>query len=432
MKRLILSFAAVMVVISISADDYTTVIKLNDGTVYAIYNKKVNSISFTNIDLNEKYYKLSPDTIILHDSIYLDKIITKYETVYVHDTIYIQDQPQKSTYYINNQEYQIPEAVDLGLPSGTLWSNMDLGSNSYKKVGELFAFGETSPKNEYTWENYQHAGYIDENQMNMYIQPHITTLLGKGEFRCNISSTKLDAANVCIGGDWALPTIEQMLELQKYCSWEKINIEGIDYFKISGNGNYIYLVKTKDTWQDCSYMSGDIVYATKYGWTTGHTLASEHYALSFFTDRQYVEEWAPIKLYPLTPYYGNRIRPVNNKNLNIDNLTHDYRIIEKCLTKKDRIGGYKKYEVKGKKYDHWSMINSTYSGKVGLSFWIQFENKNGDILQKSEFFQVGTTFAILSEQDYDVIRINWAHDPNSPETGTIISYTLDKILVPRN
>ena len=47
------------------------------------------------------------------------------------------------------------EAVDLGLPSGTLWATYNLGATSPEECGDYYAWGETEPKSNYSWANYK-------------------------------------------------------------------------------------------------------------------------------------------------------------------------------------------------------------------------------------------------------------------------------------
>lgn len=49
------------------------------------------------------------------------------------------------------------EAVDLGLPSGTLWAPWNIGAKSATEVGSYFAWGETTSKTSYTSDNYKHS-----------------------------------------------------------------------------------------------------------------------------------------------------------------------------------------------------------------------------------------------------------------------------------
>lgn len=45
--------------------------------------------------------------------------------------------------------------VDLGLPSGTLWADFNIGTSSVEESGEYFAWGETLEKEAYDWYTYK-------------------------------------------------------------------------------------------------------------------------------------------------------------------------------------------------------------------------------------------------------------------------------------
>ena len=47
------------------------------------------------------------------------------------------------------------EYVDPGLPSGLKWARCNLGANKPWEVGDFFAWGETSPKTEFTVYNHR-------------------------------------------------------------------------------------------------------------------------------------------------------------------------------------------------------------------------------------------------------------------------------------
>ncbi len=49
------------------------------------------------------------------------------------------------------------EVVDLGLPSGTLWADRNIGSESEGDFGWYFAWGEVTPKYIYNFVSYQYA-----------------------------------------------------------------------------------------------------------------------------------------------------------------------------------------------------------------------------------------------------------------------------------
>ena len=49
------------------------------------------------------------------------------------------------------------EWVDLGLPSGTLWATCNVGATTPEEYGDYFAWGETEPKEVFTWDTYKWA-----------------------------------------------------------------------------------------------------------------------------------------------------------------------------------------------------------------------------------------------------------------------------------
>ena len=56
--------------------------------------------------------------------------------------------------------------IDLGLPSGALWATCNVGADNPEDYGDYFAWGETQPKDSYSWDNYLYgSGY---NQLTKY------------------------------------------------------------------------------------------------------------------------------------------------------------------------------------------------------------------------------------------------------------------------
>ena len=48
--------------------------------------------------------------------------------------------------YENANADTIPAYLDLGLPSGNLWATMNVGADKIEARGNLYAWGETSPR----------------------------------------------------------------------------------------------------------------------------------------------------------------------------------------------------------------------------------------------------------------------------------------------
>lgn len=133
------------------------------------------------------------------------------------------------------------EWVDLGLPSGTKWATMNVGANSPSDYGSYFAWGETSPKSSYTWENlkYRISGDISDNvKFSKYVA---SSKYG------NVDGKKLldlsdDAAYVNWGSGWRMPSKDQQDELREKCRWSWTTMGGHNGYKVVGpNGNSIFL-----------------------------------------------------------------------------------------------------------------------------------------------------------------------------------------------
>ena len=117
------------------------------------------------------------------------------------------------------------QLVDLGL--SVKWAGWNIGANSPEEYGDYFSWGETSVKNEYTWGTYEYCGG-DEN-----------TCYSIGD---DIGGTMYDVASESWGGAWRMPTVYEMDELCKECSWEWMRYKGVYGHKVTGpNGNSIFL-----------------------------------------------------------------------------------------------------------------------------------------------------------------------------------------------
>jgi hypothetical protein len=126
------------------------------------------------------------------------------------------------------------EAIDLGLTSGTLWANKNVGSVNSSEYGEFYAWGETETKSTYLLSNYSHYNADFETFDSPY----------KGVK--GIQGTEQDAAHVIWGGNWVIPTPTQFSELVEQCTWEwqnDYNSTGVKGYivKSKKNSNYIFL-----------------------------------------------------------------------------------------------------------------------------------------------------------------------------------------------
>ena len=102
------------------------------------------------------------------------------------------------------------QMVDLGLPSGTLWADRNVGAEAPEEYGDYFAWGETVPKSQYSLSTYKYGP----------ANSGLTKYCPKSSYGENgyfDSYTELlhvdDAASVNWGGNWRMPSEEQIKEL---------------------------------------------------------------------------------------------------------------------------------------------------------------------------------------------------------------------------
>lgn len=125
--------------------------------------------------------------------------------------------------------------VDLGLPSGIKWAGWNVGASRPEEYGGYYAWGETSEKNTYNLDTYEHMEIVDYNSDG---SPK-WDLAYIGD--C-ISGTMHDVARVRWGGGARMPTKEEQRELAYKCTWEYGYLnEVMGAFVTGPNGNSIFL-----------------------------------------------------------------------------------------------------------------------------------------------------------------------------------------------
>ena len=142
------------------------------------------------------------------------------------------------------------EAIDLGLPSGILWASCNVGANSPEEYGGYYAWGETEEKEYYDWSTYKwmNEGQSSWTQINKYTFADGQTsacwysdgtFIGDGKTTLDLED---DVAHVKWGGNWRMPTREEIQELIDNCSSEWTTLNGVNGRKFTGsNGNNIFL-----------------------------------------------------------------------------------------------------------------------------------------------------------------------------------------------
>ena len=164
------------------------------------------------------------------------------------------------------------EAVDLGLPSGIKWANMNLGAEAPEDHGLYFAWGETvgidiesEEERVFDWDSYKWSNGSSTTMTKYCTEGIHYSYDGRDYYFGTVDNkTELDpeddAAYVNWGTEWRMPKVEDIMELLNNTTSEWTMQNGVDGRRFTGaNGNSIFLPVT-------GYIDGVYLYGlTRYG-----------------------------------------------------------------------------------------------------------------------------------------------------------------------
>lgn len=145
------------------------------------------------------------------------------------------------------------KAVDLDLPSGTLWATMNVGANSPEEYGNYYAWGETKAYGEEdvsNSQNYSFAGSYKKEWYDWNTLKWCNDTEGYSFSKYGIVDNKKvleladDAAYVNWGKNWRMPTNAEIQELRDNCTWTwtfKNNVKGYKVSSKIDSSKYIFL-----------------------------------------------------------------------------------------------------------------------------------------------------------------------------------------------
>ena len=120
-----------------------------------------------------------------------------------------------------------PHMIDLGLPSGTLWSCCNIDADNPQDAGGYYAWGECEEKEYYDWNTYIHCDGTEETYHDI---------------GSDIADTEYDVAHVKWGDGWQMPTEEQFQEFIDYTSSRSV-VNGHIY--VGANGGFVFFPEVK-------------------------------------------------------------------------------------------------------------------------------------------------------------------------------------------
>lgn len=172
-------------------------------------------------------------------------------------------------------------AVDLGLPSGTKWADMNVGAEKPEDYGWYLAWGETEEKDVYSWSTYKWCNGSYNTQTKYCTSSSYGTVDNKTTL-----DPEDDAAHVNWGGDWRMPTRAEQVELYSECTWTWTTLNGVYGRKVTGpNGNSIFLPASG--YRDASSLGDAGSYGSYWSSSLGSGFSRLAFDLSF--DSSYVD-----------------------------------------------------------------------------------------------------------------------------------------------
>lgn len=126
----------------------------------------------------------------------------------------------------DNGSHNGHEYVDLGL--SVRWATYNVGATKPEEFGDYYAWGEIEQKDKYSWSNYKwcNGSYSILTKYNT-----------DGEYGVVDNKTTLDpdddVAHVKWGGDWRIPTKEELDELSNNCTCIITTENGVRGFRVT-------------------------------------------------------------------------------------------------------------------------------------------------------------------------------------------------------
>ena len=194
-------------------------------------------------------------------------------------------------------------AVDLGLPSGTLWADRNVGADTPEDYGDYFAWGETkgfkSGKSDFSWSTYLFCNG-SKDELTKYC---LSSSFGYHGFVDNKEELDMsdDAASVNWDKNWRMPSFDQIKELLAKCLWTRTTSNGVNGYRVTGpNGNSIFLPAA-------GYRrAGEVCYAgsSAYYWSRSLSSLNSNDAYCLYFNSDYFSWDYNFR------YSGESVRPV--------------------------------------------------------------------------------------------------------------------------
>ena len=189
------------------------------------------------------------------------------------------------------------DAVDLGL--SVKWASWNIGAASPEDYGVYFAWGETVPKEDYTWSNYKWCN----GSTTTLTKYNTKTANGTVDNKTTLDPDD-DAAHVNWGGTWRMPTQAEFRELISNCN-EVMTTENGVYGRRFTSKKEGYTDKSIFV-PAAGHFDGSFLSSRSYGYYWSSSLYTSNlaraYTLEFYS--------SSVSVYYVGRHFGQPVRPV--------------------------------------------------------------------------------------------------------------------------
>lgn len=281
--------------------------------------------------------------------------------------------------------------VDLGLPSGNLWAECNLGASSPEAYGDYYAWGEVEPKQVYT--NSNHKWYKEG-----------APSLGFTKYNNEDGKLSLededDAVIQKLGNGWRTPTLADFRELtnQKYTTIEKTTLNGVAGYQITSKRNkksiFIPFAGFKNDKPQTREISSDQTVAVCM--TNQRRIDNQVFncwTFAFELDR--------IRRYGKRRYDGISIRPVKGPGVPVPNDCVDLGLASGLLWAKYNMGATEPTD----RGNYYAWGETSTKKKYNGSSYKHFKTDDYDNVKKIYKYNEGDGKEVLDLED-DAARAN--------------------------
>ncbi len=180
----------------------------------------------------------------------------------------------------NDHEY-----VDLGL--SVMWATCNVGATNPEEFGDYYAWGETNTKQRFSWNNYRYCSNGESVYDVIYYKYNANSRKGSIDNK-SILDPDDDVAHIKWGGNWRMPTTDELKELLDNCVWKRTTLNNVKGFRVFS--------KVKG-YTDRS------IFLPLAGWFYGPNLRSVGITGHYLTSS--IDPGCPWDVISLYLYYGN-------------------------------------------------------------------------------------------------------------------------------